>query len=215
MPVTDITTLLFDWDGTLVDSAMSSYLTFQKALEHCGLGFSWEQFEEHLTPDWHRMYEAVGLEEARWLIADEAWKKSYPCVEYALVHGAHDTLMELRRRGYKLGVVTSGSRWRLVNEVRDYKLDGVFDVVICNEDVKARKPDPEGLFKAVEKLDCSIGSCAYVGDVPEDILAGKRAKMHTVGVKSAFPTSWKLVEAEPDLNLGSIAELLEHFPAHG
>jgi pyrophosphatase PpaX len=213
MAPAEITTLLFDWDGTLVDSAMSSYLTFQKALEHCGVGFTWEQFEEHFTPDWHRMYEAVGLEEARWPIADEAWKKSYPCVEYALVPGVHETLIKLRERGYRLGVVTSGSRWRLVNEVKDFRLDGVFDVVICNEDVKARKPDPEGLFRAVEQLACPTSNCSYVGDVPEDIQAGKRAQMHTVGVKSAFPTSRKLAESAPDLNLGSIPELLEHFPA--
>lgn len=212
MPPAEITTLLFDWDGTLVDSAMSSYLTFQKALEHCGVGFTWDQFEEHFTPDWHRMYEAVGLEAARWEVADEAWKKSYPCVQYALVQGARDTLLKLRERGYRLGVVTSGSRWRLVNEVRDYELDGFFDVVICNEDVKLRKPNPEGLFKAAEKLACTTSCCAYVGDVPEDIEAGKRAQMRTVGVKSAFPTSRKLVEAAPDLRLESIPELLEHFP---
>ena len=211
MAPAEINTLLFDWDGTLVDSAMSSYLTFQKALEHCGVGFSWEQFEEHFTPDWHRMYEAVGLEEARWKVADEAWKKSYPCVQYSLVSGAQDTLRTLRDRRYRLGVVTSGSRWRLQDEVRDFGLDGIFDVVICNEDVVMRKPDPEGLFKAADRLKCETACCAYVGDVPEDILAGKRARMHTVGVKSAFPTSRKLADASPDLNLQSISELLNHF----
>src|SRR5512141_1893683 len=87
-----ISTLLFDWDGTVVDSAMSSYLTFQKALEHVGIPFTWEQFENHFTPDWHRMYEAVGVPEARFLEADAAWKSNYPCVSYGLVDGARDTL---------------------------------------------------------------------------------------------------------------------------
>ena len=80
-----------------------------------------------------------------------------------------------------------GDEWKplgLVNEVKDFRLDGVFDVVICNEDVKARKPDPEGLFRAVEQLACPTSNCSYVGDVPEDIQAGKRAQMHTVGVKA-------------------------------
>lgn len=211
MAAPEITTLLFDWDGTLVDSAMSSYLTFQKALERCGIAFTWEQFEAHFTPDWHRMYEAVGLDEAQWKIADATWKESYPCVQYSLVQGARDTLLALRERGYRLGVVTSGSRWRLTDEIRDFGLDGVFDVVICHEDVMKRKPDPEGLLKAAAKLECRTGCCSYVGDVPEDILAGKNAKMHTVGVKSAFPTSRKLPEVAPDLHLEEIPELLEHF----
>ncbi len=211
MAPAEIKTLLFDWDGTLVDSAMSSYLTFKKALEGCGIDFTWEHFETYFTPDWHRMYEAVGLEEARWKVADASWKESYPCVEYSLVEGARDTLLALRERGYRLGVVTSGSRWRLDNEIRDFGLEGVFDVVICNEDVSSRKPHPEGLFKAAEKLNCTTKCCSYVGDVPEDILAGKNAEMHTVGVQSGFPTSRKLSECSPDLHLEEIPQLLEHF----
>ncbi len=211
MAPAEITTLFFDWDGTLVDSAMSSYLTFQKALEHCGVGFTWQQFEAYFTPDWHRIYEAVGLEKERWPVADEAWRKSYPCVQYSLVNGAKDTLVALRDRGYRVGVVTSGSRWRLVNEIRDFGLDGVFDVVICSDDVARRKPHPEGLIKAAARLGCQPGCCSYVGDVPDDILAGKNAGMHTVGVKSGFPTSRRLAESSPDLNLERIPQLLEHF----
>ncbi|HEU5403989.1 MAG TPA: HAD family hydrolase [Terriglobales bacterium] len=211
MAPAEITTLFFDWDGTLVDSAMSSYLTFQKALQQCGIEFTWEHFDAHFTPDWHRMYEAVGLEKDRWLIADKAWKESYPCVEYCLVNGARDTLLALRSRGYRVGVVTSGSRWRLVNEIRDFGLDGVFDVVICNDDVRERKPHPEGLFKAAAQLECKPSCCSYVGDVPEDVQAGKNAGMHTVGVKSGFPTSRRLPESGPDLHLQEIAELLQHF----
>lgn len=211
MALAGITTLFFDWDGTLVDSAMSSYLTFQKALEHCGIPFSWEQFEAHFAPDWHQIYEAVGLEQERWLIADQAWRDNYPCVEYALVDGAKDTLIALRDRGYRVGVVTSGNRWRLKNEISDFGLDGVFDVVVCSDDVTRRKPHPEGLFKAAAQMKCEPNCCSYVGDVPEDILAGKNAGMYTIGVKSGFPTSKRLGESEPDLHLEEIAELLKHF----
>ncbi len=61
-----ITTLLFDWDGTLVDSALSSFLTFQKALQRVGVEFTEQHFNDHFTPDWHRMYEAVGLAPHEW-----------------------------------------------------------------------------------------------------------------------------------------------------
>lgn len=203
--------LIFDWDGTLVDSAMSAYLTFQKALASVGILFSREQFDAYFTPDWHRMYEAVGLDAARFAEADEEWKNAYPCVAYGLVSEATETLSTLRERGYKLSVVTSGSRWRLDNEICDFGLSGFFEVVICNEDVFHRKPDPEGLQLAASKLGCSADCCSYIGDVPEDILAGKNAQMHTVGVQSLYPTSHKLANCNPDLNLSCIAELLEHY----
>ncbi len=208
-----VSALLFDWDGTLVDSVMSSYLTFQKALAHVGIPFTWEQFEAHFTPDWHRMYEAVGVPASRFPDADAAWKRSYPCVSYQAVEGTRDTLSTLQSRGYRLGVVTSGSRWRLTPEITDADLDGLFEVVICNEDVSRRKPDPEGLLKAASRLGCDTGCCAYVGDVPEDILAGRSARMFTVGVRSRFPTSRKLSEQNPDLQLECLSELLAHFPA--
>jgi HAD superfamily hydrolase (TIGR01509 family) len=205
------TTLLFDWDGTIVDSAMSSFLTFQKALEHVGVPFTWEHFEAHFTPDWHRMYEAVGLDASLFKTADAAWKANYPCVTYQPVEGANATLASLRERGYRLGVVTSGSRWRLIPEITDFGMTGLFDVVICNEDVQHRKPHPEGIHKAIAQLECRQEHCAYVGDVPEDILAGKNAGVRTVGIHGRYPTSRKLPEANPDLHLRSFAELLAHF----
>ncbi len=208
-----ITTLLFDWDGTLVDSALSSFLTFQKALQHVGVEFTEQHFHDHFTPDWHRMYEAVGLAPHEWQLADAAWKEHYPCVEYALVSGARETLLALRERGYRLGVVTSGSQWRLDPEIATYGLDGMFDVVICNEHVQQRKPHPEGLLKAAANLGCTVGCCAYVGDVPEDIIAGKTAGMQTIGVRSGYPTSRKLQDCGPDLYLEALRELLDYFPA--
>jgi phosphoglycolate phosphatase-like HAD superfamily hydrolase len=113
---------------------MSSYLTFQKALEHVGIPFTWEQFKNHFTPDWHRMYEAVGVPEARFLEADAAWKSNYPCVSYGLVDGARDTLASLHRRGYRIGVVTSGSRWRLTPEISDFGLDGTCECFVVERD---------------------------------------------------------------------------------
>lgn len=107
--------------------------------------------------------------------------------------------------------MTSGSRWRLTPEIAEFGLDGLFDVVVCNEDVQRRKPDPEGLMAAAYRLGCDTNCCAYVGDVPEDILVGRNAGMRTVGVRSGYPTSRKLAESKPDLNLQNFGELLTHF----
>lgn len=53
-------------------------------------------------------------------------------------------------------------------------------------------------------------SC-YVGDSPEDIQMGKSAKVLTVGVRSTYPTSWKLLSANPDIYLETLAELTAQF----
>ena len=61
----------------------------------------------------------------------------------------------------------------------------------------------------------SLGSArettGYVGDSPDDIEMGKRANLLTVGVRSDYPTSWKLESQNPDIFLQSLSELLNHF----
>jgi phosphoglycolate phosphatase-like HAD superfamily hydrolase len=90
-------------------------------------------------------------------------------------------------------------------------LNGLLDAVICNEHITNKKPHPEGLELALDKLNCKPHETAYVGDAPEDIEMGKRSNVLTVGVRSNYPSSSRLLAAEPDIYIESIAELTRHF----
>jgi phosphoglycolate phosphatase-like HAD superfamily hydrolase len=91
-------------------------------------------------------------------------------------------------------------------------LGDIFEVVICNEHMINKKPHPEGLETALRKLKSSTEQSCYVGDSPEDIEMGRRAQVLTVGVRSTYPTSWKVRNANPDIYLEHFAELTGHFP---
>ncbi|HEY0385281.1 MAG TPA: hypothetical protein VGC64_04685, partial [Pyrinomonadaceae bacterium] len=54
-----IRTLLFDWDGTLSDSATSGFEAFQKSFQQLGVHFDQELFDAHYSPNWYAMYEAL------------------------------------------------------------------------------------------------------------------------------------------------------------
>ena len=69
----------------------------------------------------------------------------------------------------------------------------------------------ETVYKALRSLGCACEHAAYVGDSPEDIEMGRRAAMFTIGLRSDYPTSWKLESQNPDILLNSFDELLEHF----
>jgi len=60
-------------------------------------------------------------------------------------------------------------------------------------------------------LNVDPSQCAYVGDAPEDIEMGRKGNVMTVGVRSAYPSSARLLSANPDLYLERIAELVDHF----
>jgi len=63
----------------------------------------------------------------------------------------------------------------------------------------------------MRRLNVSEAECCYVGDSPEDIQMGKSASVLTVGVRSAYPTSWKVLDANPDIYLESLEQLISYF----
>lgn len=206
-----ITTLLFDWDGTLFDSASAGFVAFQKTFADLGIGFTWDFYEARYSPNWYAMYEALNLPKDNWQAADELWLQHYGEQPPKLVAGAEATIRQLRQRGYRLGIVTSGTHRRVSREIQQLGLRSTFEAVICNEHIVNKKPHPEGLEKAMTLLASPREACSYVGDAPEDVQMGKSARVLTVGVRSSYPTSRLLVNEQPDIHLESIAELLIHF----
>jgi len=206
-----ITTLLFDWDGTVVDSAQLGLTAYEKSFAELGIPFDHETYESVYSPNWLAVYEGMGLPKEQWQRADELWTQHYGEQSAELIQGAGESITELRKKGYRLGVVSSGNDCRVNREIEELGLAGFFEVVVCHEQIKNRKPHPEGLEIALRSLGCSQTEVGYVGDTPEDIEMGKGAGVLTVGVRSAYPTSWKLETQHPDILIESLAELLDHF----
>ncbi|HUU77631.1 MAG TPA: HAD-IA family hydrolase [candidate division Zixibacteria bacterium] len=98
---------------------------------------------------------------------------------------ANETLEQLSRK-YKLGLVTTAER--NVIERAFLKIPSLkkFDIIITREDCKNVKPDPEGIIKGLEGLGLHASQCLYIGDLPSDVLAGKRAKVKVVGILGEF-----------------------------
>jgi HAD superfamily hydrolase (TIGR01509 family) len=209
--VSSITTLLFDWDGTIVDSAHLGLIAFQKTFADLGFSFTREVYEASYSPNWYTLYEAMRLPHEKWNEADQLWLKHYGEQGAEFIEGAGQAIDHLRRKGYSMGLVSSGSTSRLKREIQRLGLEGVFQVVICNEQMQNKKPHPEGLQTAMQLLNCEVNCTCYVGDSPEDIEMGKSAGVMTVGVRSTYPTSWKIASAEPDICLESLAAIVEHF----
>jgi len=202
-----ITTLLFDWDGTLVDSAQLGLTAYDKSFAELGIPFAHEPYRAVYSPSWLSVYEGLGLPKEQWQRADELWTRHYGEQSVELIKGAGETVAELRQKRYRLGVVSSGNDCRVNREINELGLAGFFEVVICHEQIRNRKPHPEGLEIAMRLMNCSQGESCYIGDTPEDIEMGKRAGLLTVGVRSAYPTNWKLKNSSPDIYIESLTEL--------
>jgi HAD superfamily hydrolase (TIGR01509 family) len=149
------------------------------------------------------------LPEDLWARADALWLEHYGEETAPLIEGVGDTLNALHSKGTG-GVVTSGSHSRVTRELESSELNGLIGAY-CNEHIVNKKPHPEGLELALEQLGSRPDATAYVGDAPEDIEMGKRGNVLTVGVRSNYPSSARLLSAEPDIYLETIVELSRHF----
>lgn len=206
-----IDTILLDWDGTLLDSAQPSFVAFHKALADLGISVTRDYYEQIYSPNWYNMYEALKLPREKWQEADNLWLLHYGEDTPELVESATYVLNRLRQRGFSLGIVTSGSRSRVLREIEAIGFTETFGAVVCNEDVSNKKPHPEGLEKAMRQMGKRPEACCYVGDSADDVEMGKRADIRTIGIQSRYPGNHRLKEANPDFFFPSIYHLLELF----
>ena len=208
----DSTAVLFDWDGTLLDSFPAGYHASITVLRHYGIAVDRARFLETYSPNWYESYEQLGVPREEWDNADRMWRRTYHGQSTAPFPFVPELLSRLRDSGLTLGLVTAGNRSRVRRELDDHGLSAFFAAVVCFEDTVEKKPHPAPLAKALEELDVAPETTVYVGDRPEDILMGKHVGAFTVGVESEYGPRSVLEEVEPDLILPHAGHLAERFP---
>jgi HAD superfamily hydrolase (TIGR01509 family) len=209
MPTMDTSKLeyvLFDWDGTLLNSFEADANAYAYMFDALGMNWSMDLLKKHYSPNWHRVYRAARLPRAKWEDADRLWRLSYKKQQPELQPGALRVLQTLDRR-FKLALVSSGSRSRVRKQLRDHEVFAMFRAKICSEDAPKRKPHPAPLHMALEKLHTQPKVCVYIGDAPEDVEMAHRAGMRAIGVLGGSPVPERLRAASPDAMIETIREL--------
>jgi phosphoglycolate phosphatase len=164
--------VLFDWDGTLIDSYGADSSAYLAMFREMGIPWGLEDLARHYSPNWYRVYRAAKLPRARWDDADRAWREHYARHSPRLIAGARQVLARLGRE-HHLGLVTSGDRDRVTRQLRAFRLTRLFGARVCSGDTAQKKPHPALLRLALRQLCLEPSACVYVGDSPEDLEMGK------------------------------------------
>ena len=220
--------ILFDLDGTLIDSTDLILRCFQHSWETvCGFNHSREAlvqtFGTPLRDAMRRLLAARPSESAGNLNEVDYGTVERLLIEYRSYNVAnHDllarpfertgeVLSELRRRGYLISVVTSKSRELGLRGLRLFSLDALIDSAVFLEDTDVHKPRPEPILVALHRLKETAHAAVYVGDSPHDIVAARAAGVRSVAALWG-PTPRSELEGErPDFVAESITDLLEIF----
>ena len=200
--------VLFDWDGTLIDSYHADTSAYLAMFQEMGISWGIRELEKHYSPNWYQVYRAARLPKKRWEDADRLWRAFYAKHRPKLIAGARGVLARLRG-SHRLGLVTSGDRDRVTRQLREFRLTEHFLARVCSGDTLYKKPHPEPLRLALRQMALDPAACVYVGDAPQDIEMARRAGVRAIGVLGPFPTEKRLRASKPEWLLASIEELPE------
>jgi HAD superfamily hydrolase (TIGR01549 family) len=198
--------VLFDWDGTLLDSYDADSAAYLAMFREMGIPWGLQELALHYSPNWYDVYRAAKLPPARWEDANRAWRKQYANHTPKLVLGARRVLASVARH-YRLGLVTSGDRDRVLRQLRDFRLTRLFSARVCAGDTVQKKPHPAPLRLALRQMRVKPAACIYVGDSPHDLEMARRAGARAIAVIGRFPTEKAMRAANPEVLLNSLAEL--------
>ncbi|HET7580449.1 MAG TPA: pyrophosphatase PpaX [Bacillales bacterium] len=206
-----INTVLFDLDGTLINTNELIIASFTHTLEHYFPGqYGREDIVGFIGEPLKESFEKIDPERVGEMI--EVYRKHNIENHDKLVceyKGVFETVESLHRQGFKLGIVTTKMRRTVNMGLKLAKLDSFFDTVVTFDDVKKAKPDPEPINLALSLLGAEAEHTMMVGDSPFDIEAGKNAGTYTAGVSWTIKGTDLLDSIGPDVMLESMPQLLD------
>ena len=212
--------VVFDWDGTLVDTLPAMYGANIDVLAAFGVAFNEARYREAYVPDWRLMYRRLGVPERHLEAAGAQWLARYRAAPPARpLPGVGAALLRLASAGFALGLVTAGHRALVEEQLDHLGLRGLLPVRVCGDDAVPAKPDPEPLHRALMALDAGAGpgGATYVGDAPDDMRMARAAGTRAIGIVSILGNAADLRAAGADAVHASVAEWVEAFlgPAPG
>jgi pyrophosphatase PpaX len=204
--------VLFDLDGTLIDSIDMIVNSALHAFEKCGRPApTAEEWVADLGLPLHAMFGRFITDEAA-LAELVAGYREYQLANHDRLVRPYEevesTLRTLHERGYALGVVTSKAEPLAQRGLAHVGLDGLFDVVVGLESCTRHKPNPEPVRIALERLGLPPSAAAFVGDSPHDMTAGRAAGVRTVAALWGPFSRAQLARSEPDYYIERMPELL-------
>jgi len=186
------TIILFDLDGTLIDSTEAILEGFNVAFKKFNQKAPADEvIKSHIGKTLHDMFNLMGVEERLLDSYVLAYKTHYRTIHTQKTHllpKAKEAL-ELASSFATLGVVTTKTGKYSIEILKHLGVMDYFEVLIGMEDVSNPKPHPEPILKALSRLnqkDIDKSNSWMIGDTPMDILSAKNAKINPIGVTSGY-----------------------------
>jgi pyrophosphatase PpaX len=209
----NIKAVLFDLDGTLVDSSEAIIKAVEKALESKGLTCNRAKVARMIGLPLENIFGVLASN----LSEQEIWQLVHEYRKYYMAHHLENTtihpsaqmvLRKLKAKGFKLGIITTKYREPVMDVLSHFGIAELFDVVVTGYEVIKHKPAPDIVLEAAKRLRVDPKQCVVVGDSPLDVQAGKQAGTFTIAVLSTTYTRKQLESTKPTIVIEEFEEIL-------
>lgn len=167
--------IIFDLDGTLIDTEQAVLKTWQHTLKDFHYFFPLEELRIILGIPTENALKKLNVTVGPDF--QDRWMENYTIYagKAAFFPGVEHMLDVLRQRGHSLGIVTSRSREEYSRYFLPFRLESRFDRMIFSDNTLEHKPSPEPLYQYARSADVPLNACIYIGDMPTDIECANRA----------------------------------------
>jgi pyrophosphatase PpaX len=205
-----INTILFDLDGTLINTNELIIESFLHTLNsYYPSKYQRTDVLPFLGPTLYETFGSLNPEKMEEMV--KVYRK-FNHEQHDLLVTEFETVFEtvktLQEQGFKLGIVTTKIRDTVNMGLKLTKLDQFFDVVVTLDDVEHAKPHPEPILKALAQLGSSPEETIMVGDNHHDVEAGKNAGTRTAGVSWSVKGREYISSHNPDYLLEKMSDIL-------
>ena len=202
--------VLFDWDGVLLDSLGASFNVYNKIFAQIGTrALTKDEFLGLQSPNWYEFYTRVGVPKSLWKEVDAEWVQLYREERPDLYTDARGCLTVLKGSGFKLALVSNGSKGRVEAELGRFGLGKFFESVLCGEKMEELKPSPVMLERTLGVLGLQPSGAVYVGDAPADVQAAKNAGVPSIALARGPIQEERLRKESPDYVFGGLNDMTD------
>ncbi|NHJ04704.1 MAG: HAD family phosphatase [Candidatus Heimdallarchaeota archaeon] len=211
----DISCIIFDLDGTLVNTLEQHIKAFQILFKEINLDISYEVISENMgrTPKDTLLSLIPNLESNYEKLRKYAERKERILTdllnEIPVFVGAYEVLDLLKKRNKIICLASSTPRFNVIKILETAKIAHYFNYIVTGEDISIGKPNPEVFLKAAKKANKDPKECLVIGDSTHDIIAARNAKMKVIVVSTGKHTKLELQAKSPNLIVNSLEDLMK------
>jgi beta-phosphoglucomutase len=207
--------IIFDMDGVIVDSMPYHFIAWYEALRPWGVRVSCFEVYAQEGERWETTLKGLLKREkikptrkvlnAIFTLRQKIFKRYF---KRHIFHGACELLVELKKQGFMLGLVT-GSPFNEIKRILPVKMLKLFNAIVAGNQVKNGKPHPEPYLRAAGLLGLEPESCLVIENAPFGIISAKKAGMPCIAVSTSLPKEY-LTDA--DIVVSQLNQISIHIP---